>query len=1229
MSAIETAAPRKRNNSIIPLEFRNDTSDGGMERAALATVFGVREYTESKIFWNADEEPAQDTIATTTTTTPTTTSTLQRNTSRKSYTSRRGSTIMMQTSGVLSVSPSSLKQASLPPPAPPVHRSLPKIPVVSEFGDIWSDTHFASASAASAVDSKTPTATATLPSSTANHAFQLSPPTDLSDFPLTIFDLLESDENPNLILWGIDAKQHSTVPSTAPSTADERDDSTLHNHKKKSRWSAQQLIPLKKLKKKVSVDLSNTVAVPDEPPAPLLEADRVIEAATIEKLVEKLTISLDYAFMTDFFLIYRVFMTPLQLCKLLILRFNWSLEKNEAKRCIGFIRTFVVMRHWLLNYFLRDFIPSKELRIVLTDFLNAMPYHPLIKQSPRDQRIIKGLKRVVRRLKKIYYASNASTRVQVIGPPPPTYEQQVVKQMVKDQLTSSSTIRQKTLNMVNGVHLDARHSNNTAIRHAQVAAPNVVVIGNYPSASTHNKPSSYIEQPRPRRRRGSSVSSSGTKFNHGSSLPNSLYNLHDTVNNSASMEWINIQQQQQLNNSKSQDFYISNFSDNSLESAISPGTSDDEEVSDEEEEEEAPSPASYHSKELNEPAAAAPDAPTTVSMSPPTALNSNNELTEKLEMVRQQQQQQEEEAEKLLAATYSSSNPTKVLLPNAMSDYTIRTRSFYSAQLAIPSTISTPDIYHPPTGANATNYFDSASQANHSHQNLVSSTSYNSMAYPSVTDSEVVTPGDPTHTLVIPRSRFNHYNLQQQQQPNRMSKTFVNMDPKSKPLPPLVLSQDEKESSSLTSASSIGSSSCYTTHNNTRKQENKAETWQLSTPRAPKSRIFEIDIDPNRNNEFLSSLPPSIPMPNTVSTLYRSIVLSYSTSLMAQQFCLIERAVLLDIDWEELVDCRWTKMSVATLYQPPSMEDVVVAVDQDVANTMAFDQHPQGIYSRTKRMKQQHERNKDGVERGIEKTINRFNAVCQWVSSEIVQTKQLDQRVKLIEKFIRLAKKCKLYCNFSTLIQILLGLQSSSVSRLEKTWPLVNKRELKTLQELSTFTSPTKNWKHIRDSMSQVAEEYGESPTEIQVEVDENSSSSTFRKRKSKKSVTIKLPFGGCIPFLGIYLSDLVFNAELPSYLPSSNNNIEQKHQGSIDAVLSQPLVHFRKHRITATVIKRVLVFQNLAKRYSFEESSDLLLFNTCFQVTSLDTQAIQKASYEIEPPPQHVATAAAAAVYH
>ena len=198
-----------------------------------------------------------------------------------------------------------------------------------------------------------------------------------------------------------------------------------------------------------------------------------------------------------------------------------------------------------------------------------------------------------------------------------------------------------------------------------------------------------------------------------------------------------------------------------------------------------------------------------------------------------------------------------------------------------------------------------------------------------------------------------------------------------------------------------------------------------------------------------------------------------------------------------------------------------------------------------------------------------------------------------------------MYCNFSTLIQILLGLQSSSVTRLEKTWPLVKRREMKILQELSNFTSPTKNWKNIRDSMTQVAEEYGESPTEIQVRVP--------RKQSTKSSVTIKLPFGGCIPFLGIYLSDLVFNAELPSYLPSPNPYANE-HGTLKEQVLSQPLVNFRKHRITATVIKRVLVFQNLAKRYSFDETPDIILGSVCLQVPALDSDSIYKASCQIEP---------------
>jgi hypothetical protein len=54
--------PRKRNNSLIPIELMiNNSSEGGRECAALATVFGVREYTESKVFWERQQQANEPT----------------------------------------------------------------------------------------------------------------------------------------------------------------------------------------------------------------------------------------------------------------------------------------------------------------------------------------------------------------------------------------------------------------------------------------------------------------------------------------------------------------------------------------------------------------------------------------------------------------------------------------------------------------------------------------------------------------------------------------------------------------------------------------------------------------------------------------------------------------------------------------------------------------------------------------------------------------------------------------------------------------------------------------------------------------------------------------------------------------------------------------------------------------------------------------------------------------
>lgn len=141
--------------------------------------------------------------------------------------------------------------------------------------------------------------------------------------------------------------------------------------------------------------------------------------------------------------------------------------------CVVFTlsRTFVVIRHWLSNYFVHDFIGNYNLRKILTDFLNQLSHHPLVKLSPRDQRIVKALKRVVRRLKKLYYTRSSSTsRVKIIPPPPPTLEQEHLSEMVRAKLSQNAIRRKAAIRMDMG----SDHHGNMAVQDTRSAPVRVV-----------------------------------------------------------------------------------------------------------------------------------------------------------------------------------------------------------------------------------------------------------------------------------------------------------------------------------------------------------------------------------------------------------------------------------------------------------------------------------------------------------------------------------------------------------------------------------------------------------------------------------------------------------------------------------------------------------------------------------------------------------------------------------
>ncbi|ORX92146.1 ras GEF [Basidiobolus meristosporus CBS 931.73] len=277
----------------------------------------------------------------------------------------------------------------------------------------------------------------------------------------------------------------------------------------------------------------------------------------------------------------------------------------------------------------------------------------------------------------------------------------------------------------------------------------------------------------------------------------------------------------------------------------------------------------------------------------------------------------------------------------------------------------------------------------------------------------------------------------------------------------------------------------------------------------------------------------------------KSFILKYRSEVLAQHFTIIERDVFHGVVWEELI--KWTKNA-----------------------------------------------GQDKSIRGIQNLIERFNQTCQWVVSEIVSTKDISVRVKVIEKFIRVALKCYQYRNFATVTQLTLGLQNPVVDRLHKTWSRVGLYELRLLADLERFTQPFKNWKNIREAMDIISEDWGGDGGEEPALGPESSSSSVI---------------GGCIPFLGLFLSDLVYNSELPSTVEPEYTDQEsaQEYQNA-----EIQLINFHKFRTCAKIIKRVLAFQTLAQKYHFQP--EVAIYSKCLNLHCLDNVTVRVLSSECEP---------------
>ncbi|XP_042209982.1 ras-specific guanine nucleotide-releasing factor 2-like isoform X2 [Homarus americanus] len=148
----------------------------------------------------------------------------------------------------------------------------------------------------------------------------------------------------------------------------------------------------------------------------------------------------------------------------------------------------------------------------------------------------------------------------------------------------------------------------------------------------------------------------------------------------------------------------------------------------------------------------------------------------------------------------------------------------------------------------------------------------------------------------------------------------------------------------------------------------------------------------------------------------------------------------------------------------------------------------------------------------------RFNEVSRLVASEVIRGATLASRTAVIEKWVAVADICRCLHNFNGVLQVCAAFQNSSVFRLKKTWEKVSKTTRQTLEKLQALVSSDGRFRSLRDALHRC-----DPP---------------------------------CIPYLGIYLTDLSF--------------IEEGTPNFTD----EGLLNFSKMRMIAHTIREIRQFQ-------------------------------------------------------
>ncbi|ODH21885.1 hypothetical protein ACO22_05606 [Paracoccidioides brasiliensis] len=147
------------------------------------------------------------------------------------------------------------------------------------------------------------------------------------------------------------------------------------------------------------------------------------------------------------------------------------------------------------------------------------------------------------------------------------------------------------------------------------------------------------------------------------------------------------------------------------------------------------------------------------------------------------------------------------------------------------------------------------------------------------------------------------------------------------------------------------------------------------------------------------------------------------------------------------------------------------------------------------------------------------------VADCILQQEEPKKRALIIKQWIKVASKCLELNNYDSMMAIICSLNSSTISRLRRTWELVSQRTKNLLEQMRKIVDVSKNYAVLRQRLQ------GHVPP--------------------------------CLPFVGTYLTDLTF---------VDHGNQDTRSLPTGDG--SKSVINFDKHMKTAKIISELQRFQ-------------------------------------------------------